>query len=88
MWGCSTSLLEPTSPLAWIAQQLASKSLWPAAHVLRHQRNVDGWLKIVTQALVAPGDIVLLDRNCHQSRTRYGMMMAGEQMSFTWKRIR
>jgi arginine decarboxylase len=37
--------------------------------------------KIVTQSLVAPGDIVLLDRNCHQSH-HYGMMLAGAQVIY------
>ena len=37
--------------------------------------------KIVTQALVAPGDIVLLDRNCHQSH-HYGMMLAGAKVVY------
>ena len=34
-----------------------------------------------TQSLVAPGDIVLLDRNCHQSH-HYGMMLAGAQVIY------
>ena len=37
--------------------------------------------KIVTQSLVAPGDIVLLDRNCHQSH-HYGMMLGGAQVVY------
>ena len=37
--------------------------------------------KIVTQSLVAPGDIVLLDRNCHQSH-HYGMMLAGAKVIY------
>jgi arginine/lysine/ornithine decarboxylase len=37
--------------------------------------------KIVTQSLVAPGDIVLLDRNCHQSH-HYGMMLAGANVVY------
>ena len=34
--------------------------------------------KIVEQALIAPGDIVLVDRNCHQSH-HYGLLMSGAQ---------
>ena len=34
--------------------------------------NQDSWLKL----LVQPGDIVLVDRNCHQSH-HYGLMMSG-----------
>jgi arginine/lysine/ornithine decarboxylase len=36
--------------------------------------------KIVVQALVQPGDIVLVDRNCHQSH-HYGLMMAGAMVA-------
>ena len=36
--------------------------------------------KIVAQALIAPGDIVLVDRNCHQSH-HYGVMLAGAHVS-------
>ena len=34
--------------------------------------------KMVHQALVAPGDIVILDRNCHKSH-HYGLVLAGGQ---------
>lgn len=34
--------------------------------------------KMVHQAIVAPGDIVLLDRNCHKSH-HYGLVLAGGQ---------
>ena len=37
--------------------------------------------KIVAQALVAPGDIVLVDRNCHQSH-HYGLMLAGAEVTY------
>ena len=36
---------------------------------------------MVTQSLVRPGDIVLLDRNCHQSH-HYGMMLAGAHVIY------
>ncbi|MBL7660506.1 amino acid decarboxylase, partial [Escherichia coli] len=32
--------------------------------------------KIVVQALTRPGDIVLIDRNCHKSH-HYGLVLAG-----------
>ena len=32
--------------------------------------------KIVVQALTQPGDIVLIDRNCHKSH-HYGLVLAG-----------
>jgi arginine decarboxylase len=34
--------------------------------------------KMVVQALVAPGDIVIVDRNCHKSH-HYGMVLSGGQ---------
>src|SRR5207247_1973378 len=34
--------------------------------------------KMVEQALLAPGDIAIVDRNCHKSH-HYGMVMAGAQ---------
>ena len=37
--------------------------------------------KIVVQALVQPGDIVLVDRNCHQSH-HYGLMLAGAMVTY------
>jgi arginine decarboxylase len=36
--------------------------------------------KIVVQALVRPGDIVLVDRDCHKSH-HYGMVLAGAKSS-------
>jgi arginine decarboxylase len=73
------SLLEPTGPLRE-AQELAA-----AAYGSRHTYFVTNGTstanKIVTQSLVAPGDIVLLDRNCHQSH-HYGMMMAGANVIY------
>ncbi|MEP1929930.1 MAG: ornithine decarboxylase, partial [Roseibium sp.] len=37
--------------------------------------------KIVVQALVRPGDIVLVDRDCHKSH-HYGMVLAGAQVCY------
>src|SRR5262249_59005756 len=37
--------------------------------------------EIVAQALIAPGDIVLVDRNCHQSH-HYGLMLAGAHVVY------
>jgi arginine decarboxylase len=37
--------------------------------------------KIVVQALVRPGDIVLVDRDCHKSH-HYGMVLAGAQVVY------
>ena len=37
--------------------------------------------KIVVQALVRPGDIVLVDRNCHRSH-HYGLVQAGAHVTY------
>ncbi len=73
------SLLEPTGPLRE-AQQLAAE-IYGSRHTYFVTNGTSTANKIVTQALVAPGDIVLLDRNCHQSH-HYGMMLAGAQVTY------
>jgi arginine decarboxylase len=73
------SLLEPTGPLRE-SQQLAAKT-YGSRHTYFVTNGTSTANKIVTQALVAPGDIVLLDRNCHQSH-HYGMMMAGANVIY------
>ncbi len=73
------SLLEPTGPLRE-SQKLAAKA-YGARHTYFVTNGTSTANKIVTQALVAPGDIVLLDRNCHQSH-HYGMMMAGAKVVY------
>ncbi|MGA7051040.1 MAG: ornithine decarboxylase [Mycobacterium sp.] len=73
------SLLEPTGPLRE-AQQLAAHA-YGSRHTYFVTNGTSTANKIVTQALVAPGDIVLLDRNCHQSH-HYGMMLAGANVVY------
>ncbi len=73
------SLLEPTGPLRE-AQELAGQT-YGSRHTYFVTNGTSTANKIVTQALVAPGDIVLLDRNCHQSH-HYGMMMAGANVVY------
>ena len=73
------SLLEPTGPLRE-AQQLAAEA-YGSRHTFFVTNGTSTANKIVTQSLVAPGDIVLLDRNCHQSH-HYGMMLAGAQVVY------
>ncbi len=73
------SLLEPTGPLRE-AQQLAAEA-YGSRHTFFVTNGTSTANKIVTQSLVAPGDIVLLDRNCHQSH-HYGMMMAGANVVY------
>lgn len=73
------SLLEPTGPLR-DAQQLAAQA-YGSRHTYFVTNGTSTANKVVTQALVAPGDIVLLDRNCHQSH-HYGMMLAGANVIY------
>jgi arginine decarboxylase len=73
------SLLEPTGPLRE-AQDLAAQA-YGSRHTYFVTNGTSTANKIVTQALVAPGDIVLLDRNCHQSH-HYGMMLAGANVVY------
>ena len=73
------SLLEPTGPLRE-AQQLAAEA-YGSRHTFFVTNGTSTANKIVTQSLVAPGDIVLLDRNCHQSH-HYGMMLAGAHVIY------
>ncbi len=73
------SLLEPTGPLR-DAQELAGK-IYGSRHTYFVTNGTSTANKIVTQSLVAPGDIVLLDRNCHQSH-HYGMLLAGAQVTY------
>ncbi len=73
------SLLEPTGPLRE-AQDLAAET-FGSKQTYFVTNGTSTANKIVAQALVAPGDIVLVDRNCHQSH-HYGMMMAGAHVSY------
>jgi arginine decarboxylase len=73
------SLLEPTGPLR-DAQQLAART-FGSRQTYFVTNGTSTANKIVEQALVAPGDIVLIDRNCHQSH-HYGLLMAGAQVTY------
>ena len=73
------SLLEPTGPLRE-AQQLAAEA-FGSRQTFFVTNGTSTANKIVAQALLAPGDIVLVDRNCHQSH-HYGLMLAGAEVSY------
>ena len=73
------SLLEPTGALRE-AQQLAAEA-FGSRQTYFVTNGTSTANKIVTQSLVAPGDIVLLDRNCHQSH-HYGMMLGGANVVY------
>ncbi len=73
------SLLEPTGPLRE-AQELAAKT-FGSRKTYFVTNGTSTANKIVVQALVQPGNIVLVDRNCHQSH-HYGLMLAGAMVTY------
>ncbi|RUM95769.1 decarboxylase [Pseudaminobacter arsenicus] len=70
------SLLEPTGNIKQ-AQDMAARA-FGADRVFFVTNGTSTSNKMVHQALVAPGDIVILDRNCHKSH-HYGLVLAGGQ---------
>jgi arginine/lysine/ornithine decarboxylase len=68
------SLLEPSGNIK-VAQQLAARA-FGADHVFFVTNGTSTSNKMVEQALLAPGDIMLVDRNCHKSH-HYGAVLAG-----------
>ena len=68
------SLLEPTGNIK-IAQEKAARA-FGADHVFFVTNGTSTSNKMVEQALLAPGDIMLVDRNCHKSH-HYGAVLAG-----------
>jgi arginine decarboxylase len=70
------SLLEPTGNIR-LAQQKAARA-FGAEHCFFVTNGTSTANKIVGQALVRPGEIVLIDRDCHKSH-HYGLVLAGGQ---------
>jgi len=68
------SLLEPTGNIK-LAQEKAARA-FGADHVFFVTNGTSTSNKMVEQALLAPGDIMLVDRNCHKSH-HYGAVIAG-----------
>jgi arginine decarboxylase len=68
------SLLEPQGPIKK-AQELAARA-FGAKQTFFATNGTSTCNKIVVQALVRPGDIVLVDRDCHKSH-HYGLVLAG-----------
>lgn len=68
------SLLEPTGNIK-SAQEKAARA-FGADHVFFVTNGTSTSNKMVEQALLAPGDIMLVDRNCHKSH-HYGAMLSG-----------
>ncbi|MCP5406765.1 MAG: aminotransferase class I/II-fold pyridoxal phosphate-dependent enzyme [Chromatiaceae bacterium] len=73
------SLLQPTGPLKK-AQELAARA-FGARNTFFVTNGTSTANKIVVQALVNPGDIVLVDRDCHKSH-HYGMVLAGAEVAY------
>ncbi len=73
------SLLEPHGPIKE-AQELAARA-FGSKQTFFATNGTSTCNKIVVQALVRPGDIVLVDRDCHKSH-HYGMVLAGAQVVY------
>ena len=70
------SLLEPTGTIKK-AQELTARAFGaPRAYFATNGTSTSN--KIVVQAICKPGDIVIVDRNCHKSH-HYGLVLAGAQ---------
>jgi arginine decarboxylase len=70
------SLLEPTGNIK-VAQDKAARALGgDRSFFVTNGTSTSN--KIVHQALLRPGDIVLIDRDCHKSH-HYGLVLAGAQ---------
>ena len=70
------SLLEPTGNIKR-AQELAARA-FGAKRVYFATNGTSTSNKIVVQGLCKPGDIVIVDRNCHKSH-HYGFVLSGAQ---------
>ncbi len=68
------SLLQPNGPMKK-AQEKAAKA-YGAEHTFFVTNGTSTSNKIVQQALIKPGDVVLVDRDCHKSH-HYGLVLAG-----------
>ena len=73
------SLLEPRGPIKQ-AQEAAARA-FGAKQTFFATNGTSTCNKIVVQALVRPGDIVLVDRDCHKSH-HYGMVLAGASVVY------
>ncbi|WP_340107314.1 aminotransferase class I/II-fold pyridoxal phosphate-dependent enzyme [Pikeienuella sp. HZG-20] len=73
------SLLEPRGPIKE-AQEYASRA-FGSKQTFFATNGTSTCNKIVVQALIRPGDIVLVDRDCHKSH-HYGMVLAGANVVY------
>lgn len=73
------SLLDPIGPIKK-AQELASRAFGShRTYLVTNGTSTAN--KIVVQSIVTPGDIVLVDRDCHKSH-HYALMLAGAQTNY------
>jgi arginine decarboxylase len=70
------SLMEPTGVIAE-AQQLAAKA-FGARQTFFATNGTSTANKVILQTLIAPGEKLLLDRNCHKS-VHHGVVLSGAQ---------
>jgi len=70
------SMLEPTGNIK-VAQELFARAVG-ADRVFFVTNGTSTSNKMVYQAVTKPGDIVIVDRNCHKSH-HYGMVLSGAQ---------
>lgn len=68
------SLLQPTGPLKQ-AQEMAAKA-YGANQTFFVTNGTSTANKIVLQSIIQPGDIVMIDRDCHKSH-HYALVLAG-----------
>ena len=68
------SLLQPTGPIKK-AQEMAAKA-YGSEHTFFVTNGTSTANKIVQQALIQPGDVVLIDRDCHKSH-HYSLVLSG-----------
>ena len=73
------SLLDPVGPLRK-AQDLAARA-FGAQRTYFVTNGTSTANKIVAQSIITPGDIVLVDRNCHKSH-HYALMLAGAETNY------
>ncbi len=73
------SLLEPRGAIKE-AQDMAARA-FGSKHTFFATNGTSTCNKIVVQSLVRPGDIVLVDRDCHKSH-HYGMVLAGANVVY------
>jgi arginine decarboxylase len=73
------SLLDPSGPIKR-AQELAARA-FGADRTFFVTNGTSTANKIVVQSIISPGDVVLVDRNCHKSH-HYALMLGGAQVTY------